>query len=179
METYREVCMSAPPITFTWDGEAFRPVGRFAKEADRYFIVGEKYRLEEVSERSDVSHKHEFAWLREAWQNLPENLADQFPSPEHLRKAALIDAGFYHETVTDCGSNAAALRVAAMARGMDEFIRVVVRGPLCVVRKAESQSKRKMGAKRFQESKTAIMEIVSQIVGIAPEQLSREAGKAA
>jgi hypothetical protein len=135
--------------------------------------------LEEISERSDVSHRHEFAWLREAWKNLPEALADKFPTVEHLRKRALIQAGFYHETVTDCGSNAAALRVAALARGMDQFAYAVVRGPLCVVRIAESQSRRTMDKARFQDSKTKIMEIVSDLIGVAPETLNREAERAA
>ena len=156
-----------------------KPVGRFAREADRYFVIGERYRLEEVSERSEVSHKHEFAWLREAWRNLPEDLADQFPTPEHLRKRALIQAGFYHETVTDCGSNAAALRVMAMARGMDQFAYAVVRGPLCVVRTAESQSRRAMDKARFQDSKTKIMEIIAEMIGVTPETLGREAERAA
>ncbi len=171
--------MSAPPLLFQWTGEAMAPVGRFAREADRHFVIGERYRLEEVSERSDISHKHEFAWLREAWNNLPEALADEFPTVNHLRKRALIQAGFFRERVTDCGSNAAALRVAAMARDMDEFAYAVVRGPLCVVRTAESQSRRTMDKARFQDSKTKIMEIVAEMVGVAPETLNREAGKAA
>ena len=142
--------MTAPALTYQWDGESMRPVGRYASEADRHFVIGARYRLEEVSERSDISHRHEFAWLREAFNNLPEALADQFPTVEHLRKRALIQAGFYHERVTDCGSNAAALRVAVMARDLDEFAYAVVRGPLCVVRTAESQSRRMMDKARFQ-----------------------------
>jgi hypothetical protein len=171
--------MPAPPLTYEWTGEGMKPVGRFAREADRHFVIGQRYRMEEVSERSDVSHRHEFAWLREAWNNLPEDLADQFPTPEHLRKRALIQAGFYHETVTDCGSNAAALRVMAMARGMDQFAYAVVRGPLCVVRTAESQSRRAMDKQRFQDSKTKIMEVIAEMIGVAPETLNREAERAA
>jgi hypothetical protein len=171
--------MSAPPVLFQWTGEAMAPVGRFAKECDRLFVIGERYRLEEVCERSDASHRHEFAWLREAWNNLPESLADEFPTTEHLRKRALIQAGFYHEVVTDCGSNAAALRVATLARGMDQFAYAVVRGPLCVVRTAESQSRRTMGKARFQDSKTKIMEIVAELVGVAPETLNQNAERAA
>jgi hypothetical protein len=171
--------MSAPPILFQWTGEAMSPVGRFASECDRHFVIGARYRLEEMSERSDASHKHEFAWLREAWANLPEELADQFPTVEHLRKRALIQAGYHHETVTDCGSNAAALRVAAMVRNMDQFAYAVVRGPLCVVRTAESQSRRTMDKARFQDSKTKIMEIVADLVGVTPETLNQNAERAA
>lgn len=171
--------MPAPPLTYQWDGEAMKPVGRFAREADRHFVIGARYRLEEVSERSDISHRHEFAWLREAWKQLPEDLADQFPTVEHLRKCALIQAGFFHEVVTDCGSNAAALRVAAMARGMDPFAYAVVRGPLCVVRTAESQSRRAMDKARFQDSKTKIMAIVAELIGVTPETLNQNAERAA
>ena len=160
------------PQPFTWDGEAMRP--RRPRAADREFVVGETYVLERWEPRSMVSHNHEFAWLAEAWKNLPEPLADQFPTPEHLRKRALIDAGYYNETIIDAGTNAAALRVASYARSKDDFAYVVVRGPLVVERVAKSQSRRAMKRQEFQESKTAILEIVSAMIGVKPEELTKE-----
>lgn len=171
--------MSHAPIPYQWDGEAMRPIPRFAKTADQQFVIGELYLMEEVQERSDASHRHEFAWLKEAWLNLPEALADQFPSPEHLRKRALIEGGFYAETIIDAGTNAAALRVAVYARAEDEFAHVVVRGPLVVVRKAKSQSRRAMRKEEFQASKTAVLEVVSAMLGVEPGTLERVTGRAA
>ena len=152
---------------------AFHPVRRHHNELSARYGDGEIVMLEPVEERSEATHRHEFAWLKEAWLNLPEHLADQFPSAEHLRKRALIMGGFYHETIVDAGTNAAALRVAAFAKGEDGFAHVVVRGPLVVVRKAKSQSRRSMDKHEFQASKTAILDVVSAMLGVEPRQLEK------
>lgn len=165
------------PELFTWDGEAMVP--RHPRRADQLFVVGETYPLIIHEDRSAASHSHEFAWLREAWLNLPEALADIYPSPEHLRKRALIEAGFYDETIVDAGNNAAALRVAAVFRAREEFSLVIVRGPAVVIRTAKSQSRRAMNKREFQESKAAIMEVIAGMIGTPPATLSREAGRAA
>jgi len=144
------------------------------KAADKVYVIGQRYWLEEVSDRSWISHQHQFAWLAEAWRNLPESLADLYPTPEHLRKRALIQAGFYRETIIDAGSNAAALRMAAFARAEDEFAAVIVRGPLVVVRKAMSQRMHghdRMTKEEFQRSKDAVLGVVADMIGIAPEEL--------
>lgn len=164
-------------LAYRWDGEALRPLR--PKLAAQEFLPGGVYWLEQEQRRSEASHRHEFAWLRDAWENLPEALADRFATPDHLRKAALIEGGFYSETIIDCGAKAAALRVAAFARGEDEFAHVVTRGPLVVVRKAKSQSRRSMTPNEFEDSKKAIIRIVSTLIGVTPDELMREAGRAA
>lgn len=169
-----------PPLKWRWTGSEMEPVGQRAKnEADRQFVIGAVYRLVEERERSEISHKHEFAWLRTAWKNLPENIADEYPSPDHLRKAALIEAGFFTQTITDVGTNAAALRMVPIIKAKDQFCVVIVRGPILVVRDAMSQRKRAMPPDVFQRSKQAILEIVAQMIGVSPETLSRNAEKAA
>lgn len=155
---------AAPPEPFEWDGEVMRPLR--PKRADAFYTVGERYIMAPVSHRSDATHKHEFAWLRDAWMSLPEGLADLYPTTEHLRKRALIDAGYYDESITDCGTNAAALRVAGAFRAIDDFSLVIVRGPLVVRRTAKSQSRRAMKKDEFQASKTAIMEVIASMIGV-------------
>lgn len=171
--------MTFAPLLCEWTGEAFRPLGRYATEADRQLVVGERHKITEWSDRSDATHRHEFAWLREAWQNLPESIADLYPSPEHLRKRALIQAGYFNEMVIDAGSNAAAIRVSRGFMAHDEFCVAVVRGSIVAVRTAKSQSRRSMDRKEFQASKTAIMEIVSQLLGVSPADLEHNAERAA
>jgi hypothetical protein len=170
------VALMHRPELFTWDGEAMVP--RHPRRADELFVVGESYPLIIHEDRGTATHNHEFAWLREAWMNLPEAFADLYPSPEHLRKRALIEAGYYDETVVDAGNNAAALRVSAVFRSREEFSLVIVRGPAVVIRTAKSQSRRAMNKKEFQESKSAIMDIIATMIGVAPATLTVEAGRA-
>jgi hypothetical protein len=161
------------PLVVRWTGDSFEPLPHFRKRCDQALVIGEVYRMTAQEDRSDISHKHEFAWLKEAWKTLPDAVAELYPSPEHLRKRALITAGYYTEEVIDAGSNAAALRVAAYVRGHDEFALVIVRGPFVFVRHAKSQSYRAMGRKEFQQSKTAIMEVVSQLLGVSTDDLQK------
>lgn len=165
--------MNAPaPQFFTWDAERSVMVPRNKNLADRSYTDTEEYRLDILEERSIETHSHQFAWLDDAWKTLPESLSDSYPTPEHLRKRALIDCGYFHETVIDCGTNAAALRVASHLRAKDDFALVIVRGPLVVERVAKSQSRRSMKKKEFQESKTAIMELIAGLLGITAKELA-------
>jgi len=159
-------------MSFTWNGEAMIPMR--AKAADQEFVIGQRYWLEQVSDRSWISHRHEFAWIKQAWDNLPESFAEMFPSPEHLRKAALIATNWHRETIIDAGSRAAAARVAAYARGEDEFARVVVRGSTVVIQKARSQRMHgldRMDKAEFQKSKDDILVWISELLNVEPERL--------
>lgn len=164
---------TAPPLMFRWEGDAMRP--KLPKLADRYFVVGEDYRMVEEHPRSKASHDHAFAWLGEAHKNLPEHLAEQYPTPDHLRKRALIDAGFYDETVIDAGSQAAALRVAAAIRSRpgEAFSLVITRGPAVVIRTARSMARGAMKPADFQAAKQAVLDTVSAMLGVTPETLSQ------
>lgn len=167
------------PIIFECFPEGMKPLKRFANVYGSEYEPTKLYTLVPVEDRSTATHNHEFAWLAEAWRNLPEDLADQYPSVEHLRKRSLIQAGYYDEQIIDAGSNAAALRVAAAFRSREEFSLVIVRQVFVVIRTAKSQSRRAMDRKTFQESKSKIMDIVSQMIGVEPATLARETGKAA
>lgn len=168
------------PVLCAWDGEAFYPAGRYwAKLADRQFVVGERYPIQVWEERSVISHNHYFACVAEAWKNLPEDMAMLYPTPPHLRKRALIQAGYYDETIVDAGSKAAALRVASFVRPSDDFALVFVRDQFVIRRTAKSQSRKAMGKKDFQESKQAVLDIVSEMVGVTTTDLQGNAGQAA
>jgi hypothetical protein len=171
--------MSLPPLPMRWDGDHFVPATRFMKQIDAYFVVGEVYTFVEHHERSQASHAHEFAWLNEAWANLPEAAAAQFPTSEHLRKFALIRTGFANRQDFPCGSKAEALRAKAMLAAIDDYAIVTVEGTLVTRWTAKSQSRRAMNKQEFQDSKTAILEYVSSLLGVTPEELTRNAGRAA
>lgn len=163
------------PLTFRWDGEAMIPLIHCRKQADEQFVIGQAYRMTEYEERSLATHNHEFAWLATAWENLPEAIAPTYPTPEHLRKRALIEAGYFHETAVDAGSHAAAIRVAAAVRSLDEFALVIVQGAFVLIRRAKSQSRRAMKKDEFQKSKSAIMDVVAEMLGVSPDSLEKAA----
>ena len=154
-------------------------VAVYPKIAAKQFEPGQRYLVVPYEARSTASHNHEFAWLSEAWKNLPEAIAAVTPTPEHLRKRALIETGFYDETVVDAGTQASALRVAAFMRGSDDLAMIVTRGSLVVRRTAKSQSRRAMDHSEFQGSKTAIMEWVSALIGVSSQTLQANAARAA
>jgi hypothetical protein len=170
--------MSAtPPIWFNWDGEAMVP--KHPRIADKHFVVGEPYCLVPHEERSVNSHRHYFAAINEAWSNLPEDLVEQFPTPERLRKYALVRAGYADERSIVCASKAEAQRVAAFIRPMDQYAVVTVSESVVRVYTPQSQSMRAMGKKAFQESKDKVLNVIAQMIGVSAETLASEARRAA
>lgn len=165
------------PMLFDWDGEAMVP--RHPKLADKHYVVGESYRLAPYEDRSMRSHRYYFASLNEAWKNLPEDLAERFATPEHLRKYALIKAGFHDSRSIAASSKAEALRIASFVRPVDEYAVVTVSEALVTIYTAKSQSVRAMGKKNFRASADAVLDIVSAMIGTSTETLRRNADRAA
>jgi hypothetical protein len=160
---------------YDWDGDAMVPRAAFKRRCDEEFVVGEIYRLEAREERSINSHRHYFACIREAWMNLPEHLAEQYASPEHLRKKALIKAGYRNERSVVCDTPAQATKVAAFLMPIDEYGAVVVRGNVVYHLTAKSQSMKAMGKKEFAESKEAVLNAIAALIDVTPEELRRSA----
>ena len=166
----------APPILFEWNGERMVPANSYwAKRCNEHFVVGLKYQLVEQQERSMKSHRHYFSCIKEAWDNLPEHLAEQYASPEHLRKKALIKAGYRNERSVVCDTPAQATKVAAFLMPIDEYAAVVVRGNVVYHLTAKSQSMKAMGKKEFGESKEAVLNAIAALIDVTPEELRRSA----
>ena len=131
--------------------------------------------------RSPQNHKHQFAWIKDAWASLPEAVASQpwAETPETLRKHALIATGYSQAYTLDCGANATAQRVKAALIGAEAkahgYAIGQVRGPVVRVWTPESQSVRAMGGDRFKESKAAILDWIAGQIGVTPEELTRAA----
>ncbi len=165
------------PLAFSWNGEFMVPLQ--PRLADRYYVVGETYRLEPREDRSKRSHDHYFASIQEAWQNLPEHDAERFATADHLRKWALIKAGYRDERSVVCASKAEALRIAAFVRPMDDFAVVTVSNNVVIVYTAKSQSLRAQGKKDFQKIKDRVLDMVSAMIGVGADDLKKNVGKAA
>ena len=165
------------PMEFARDGEVLRPLhpNAFARQ----YVEGEIHRLAPWEDRSQASHNHQFAAIHEAWKNLPEDQAERFPTSEHLRKWALIRAGYRNDTTIVAASPEDAQRLAALARSLDGYAVIVVRDDVVTVMTAKSQSARAMGKADFQASKDAVLGIVAGLIGTTPNELQQNAGQAA
>ena len=164
------------PLMFVWQGDGFTPRSAYWQgEADKQFVVGQIYLIEAVEERSIRSHNHFFASVAEAWRNLPDNLLALHPSPEHLRKHALIRAGYHESKSIVCSSAAEAQKVAAFIKPDDDYAIVIVRDNVVTRYMAKSQSMKAMGKKEFQASKDAVLDEIAKIIGVDPASLGARA----
>jgi len=164
------------PLRYQWDGEAMRPATRYwAREADKRFVVGETYTLDELHMRSHQTHAHYFACIKSAWESLPDGLASVYPSPEHLRKVALIRAGYATKVQHVAKSAAEAERLAAVIRPYDTYQIVEVTGSIVTVWHAMSQDHRSMDKAAFQASKEAVLRWVGDLIGADPTELRNAA----
>lgn len=163
-----------PPIPCVFDGEAFRPLPNFLRVAREHYGAGEVTSMVRQDERSELSHRHEFAWLKEAWANLPDAVSGEYPSPEHLRKRALIATGWCDVTDYPCVFKTEARRMAERLRSeLDDYSVVIVSENVVRVCRAKSQARGKMTREDFQASKNAILEWVAALLDVAPADLER------
>lgn len=162
------------PVLFEWSGDFMVPLLRFQSRCDQQYVVGQVYRLVEEEERSHASHAHYFACLGEAWRNLPEDIADRFPTAESLRKWCLIKAGFadvrsmVYETAND------AKKAASFLGLYNEHAVIIAKGCVVSVYIAKSQSTRAMDKATFQASKTAVLDLVSSMIGVSSTELAKQ-----
>lgn len=163
------------PIACRWDGESLIPLGRFARQADQTFVIGQTYNMVEHEERSSATHRHFFAAINEAWQSLPEHVSDRFPNPESLRKYALIRTGYCDTQSLVASSRAEAVRLAAFIRPSDEFAVVTVEGATVTRYTARSQSMRAMGKADFAASKDKVLDFIAGLIGVEPAALANQA----
>jgi hypothetical protein len=165
--------MDSPfPIRFAWDGEAMKPATRYwAREADKRFVIGETYTMDEIHVRSHQTHAHYFACIKAAWESLPDDKRPQYPSAEHLRKLALIHTGFATMVQHPCKSEAEAQRLAAAIRPYDTYQLVLVEGSVVTVYHATSQDHRSMDKAKFQASKEAVLTWIGDLIGADPTEL--------
>lgn len=133
--------------------------------ADKELVIGETLTWEIVHHRSSETHRHYFACIKNGWDNLPDSLAMEYPSPKHLRKRALIKCGYCTMQKTVCASAQEAVGLVAFMAALDEFALITLDDCVVTAWKAESQRIRSMGKARFQESKERVLHWISDLVG--------------
>ena len=164
-------------IVFQWNGRDMRPIHRFADHCAAAFKAGQYYHLEVSQPRRESSHRHYFAALGEAWANLPHkyDLEPWSQSREHLRAYALVRCGWFNSITHQCGSNAEAVRWAAIMHPLHPFSVVTAVRSTVVEQHPVSQSIAKMGAKDFMKSKWQVLDFVADLVGTTRAELEAAA----
>lgn len=174
-------------IAGQWHLDHFRPADDAAKAwCQQNMRPWEHVTLNVRRARSERSHKHKFAWLRDAWLSLPEKYKAHrwAASPDHLRKYALIRTGFYDVMTIPADDPDEATRWASVIQQIDDqrdkevsgsaaFSIVVSRGDLVYRYTAQSQKMKAMGKDRYQKSKTSIMTFIADLIGVHPEELAQ------
>ena len=160
----------ADPLWYRWNGAVMVPAR--PELAEHQFVPDHKYLLEAHHERSHARHRAYFASLHEAWSSLS---SERWPTPEHLRKHALIRTGWYEERLVVCGSRGEAKRLAAFIRPMDLFA-VVFADEQNVVRAltARSQSYKEMGRDDFNRSMEDVLTYVAALLGVPKDVLEAQ-----
>jgi hypothetical protein len=159
------------PVEYHWDGRAMIPQPRFVALCKKQYTPGECYVLGVNEERSIASHRHYFAAINEAWQNLPEDKVARYPSAEHLRKWALIKSGYHNERSIVCDSKKQADAIVAFIEALDEFSVTLVKGPVVKVYTAKSQAVDSMGREEFEKSKADVLAILGETIGLSKKEL--------
>jgi hypothetical protein len=166
--------MTTAPFFAIWDGENLVPLRRHAKFLDASLVIGERYKVDLIEERSAKSHKHFFAQLREIWLSLPDDVAEQFPNDDALRKFALIKTGFCDRADVVCANNQEAMKYAAVLARLDPYTVVSIQGRTVSSWTAKTQKVKAMGAKDFNSSKHAVLEYCASLIGVRTNELKPE-----
>ena len=170
--------MSPLPIKCVWRDGVLVPDGeRVARYCEEQFGEGEVIMLERHEQRSSASHAHFFASIKTAWDNLPES-DERFPTPEALRKWALIRAGYCTENSIVCDTDDQA-RLVASFMGNSEGTIIVVRGNVVKKYTAKSQSVKAMNKDEFQRSKIDVLDTIAELIAVKRKRLEDNAGRAA
>lgn len=162
------------PLQYLGAGQ-FQATTGHATRLDKALVIGETLQWEQVHPRSIESHRHYFAVIADAWGNLPESWAIALPSPEHLRKHCLIKAGYCTTVQIACATNSEAVKACAQFKSMDTYSVCSISGSVVTVSTAISQSVKNMGGKVFQESKTRVLDIISEMIGADATQAGQAA----
>lgn len=167
------------PVVFVWTGDHMVPLPRFQRLCDQQFAVHEEYPLVILEERSQASHNHYFAALTEAWKNLAEEYAKDFPTMESLRHWALVQSGYCTETTYATKNPAEARKLAIALRRASPYAVLQVKGDVVLHFEAESQSRPAMKRDRFEASKADVLELVASMARTTPAALKKNAGRSA
>jgi hypothetical protein len=148
------------------------PLPRFDPLCAQQYVVGHTYTLAPIA-RSREAHNHFFACVQRGFDNLPDEIREKLPTAEVLRKWALIKTGFRHEKTIVAANEMQAAAIAAWAKDGDSYCVVVVHGCAVTSYWAKSQAELAMDRREFSESKRAVLEAISELIGVDVTSLKK------
>lgn len=175
--------MRLRPAQFVWrnvevllaDGiavpaRALVPEGRFKALCERQFVLDETYAWGPVDNVDNGSRGAFFASVRETWNSLAED-DERFPSHEHLRKRALVAAGWclHSQTVMDTPKDARQL--AIQSRKLDEYAVIQVKANVVDVYIAKSIAHGQITAEEWRVVKPRALDWVAAQINVKRTEL--------
>lgn len=157
---------------------AMVPEPRFRALCERQYALDESYALGPVDGVSSASRGGFFASVKEAWSNLPDD-DTRFPTPEHLRKRALVQAGWATHTQTVMDTKKDAVAFAKGLRRVDEYAVIKVSRNVVDCWIAKSIATGQISGDEFRGVKTRALDWVASLAGTNRaelEQHSRDGG---
>jgi hypothetical protein len=148
---------------FVWNGRAMVPTtgaGTYKK--------GEVYLLREEG-RVEAARRHYHARVAELWDNLPH---DEFPSPTHLRKFALIRTGFCQEITMPLATEGLQALFKILARRFDPYVICVSHGESVAAYTAKSQAR---GSMRDTELSDSMAKVLDYAEGLLERKVQDDA----
>jgi hypothetical protein len=116
---------------------------------------------------ADKMRRRFFAHLREdVWGSLKEEHVRRFPSPEILRKHALIAVGHCDVRTVVAGSRSAAPDLAKAFEAMDSYAIVTVQGDVITIYQAKSMARRFLLKPQFNDVAEKVWTWIYQQTGI-------------
>ena len=152
--------------------KAMVPEPRFVQICERQYAGDETYALGPVEGVSSGSRAHFFASVRDAWGNLPEEDA-RFPTPENLRKRALVQAGWAKHAQYVMDTPKDAKNMARALHSADEYAVIKVSANVVDVWTAKSIAAGQISGDEFQAVKTKALDWIAALTGATRKELER------
>jgi hypothetical protein len=174
-----------PAIKVTYRGNAFHPLS--PSWASQFYDEGQQYFVKVEKERYWPGHQAFMAFIREAWQSLPESRRKEFPNEDFLRYRLLIAAGYSERRMFICRDKPEAIRMADMVDQLfppteeDRYRLVSIVGSdnapeefaVLMVERPLSQAMDAMDSDTFWQSVEAVENHLATMFGITRETIAK------